>query len=70
MPCFFFEDCDYKKTDWCYENKAQDYCRVAKIAFYNKSINKMLECIDKLDKQSERLDKVEGRLNAIKRRLL
>ena len=28
MPCFFFEDCDYKKTDWCYENKAQDYCDV------------------------------------------
>lgn len=70
MPCFFFEDCDYKKTDWCYENKAQDRCKVAKIAFYNKSIKKMLECIDKLDKQSERLDKVEGRLNAIKRSLL
>lgn len=65
MPCFFFEDCDYKKTDWCYENKAQDCCKVAKIAFYNKSIKKMLECIDKLDKQSERLDKVEDSLNRL-----
>ena len=64
MPCFFFEDCDSKKTDWCYEGKdSYKLCRVSKIAFYNKCLKKMINCADRLNEQDRKLDEIERKIS-------
>ena len=65
MGCFFYNDCNERKTSWCHTNKAANKCGHAKKAFNNKCNKLYLHYMEELEKEENKLRKIEEDLFVI-----
>lgn len=62
MSCFFYDDCNERKSSWCNTNHVADKCGHAEKAFNNKCIKLYLHYIKKLNEEEKKLENMETKL--------